>query len=249
MNSYRFLSSYYDRFTDDVGYEKWADFFEKIFEKEGLKPHLVVDLACGTGTLTAEMTKRGYEMIGVDASAEMLMQAMNQTIDLTPRPIFLNQRMENLDLFGTVDACLCCLDSINYVTDENALKTAFEKVHLFLEPNGIFIFDVNTKNKFDYMNGQCYVREDEDVFCVWQVSFDGEICEYNFDIFEKSGTKWTRLEEQHLEKYYSSEKLCKMLSDAGFIDIKIYAELSFEPINQNENRIFISARKRKLTNE
>lgn len=249
MDSYRFLSSYYNRFTDDVGYEKWADFFEKIFEKEGLKPHLVVDLACGTGTLTAEMTKRGYEMIGVDASAEMLMQAASQTIDLSPRPIFLNQKMENLDLFGTVDACLCCLDSINYMTDENALKQAIEKVHMFLEPNGIFIFDVNTKNKFDNMNGECYVREDEDVFCVWQASFDGVLCQYDFDIFEKSGTKWTRFEEQHLERYYSTNELYKMLSKAGFIDIKLYSELSFEPISDNESRIFISARKRKLTNE
>lgn len=249
MDSYRFLSSYYDRFTQDVGYEKWADFFEQIFKKEGLKPNLVVDLACGTGSLTSELTKRGYEMIGVDASAEMLMQAMNQTIELEPRPIFLNQRMENLDLFGTVDACLCCLDSINYVTDENALKEAIRKVHLFLEPNGIFIFDVNTKHKFDSINGECYVREDEDVFCVWQASFDGETCQYDFDIFEKSGTKWTRFQEQHMEKYYSLEYLCKILSQVGFNDIKTYAELSFESIKENENRIFISARKGGFTGE
>ena len=98
-------------------------------------------------------------MIGVDASEEMLMQAMDHTIDLEPRPIFLNQRMEDLDLYGTVDACVCCLDSINYITDISTLREAFRRVELFLEPGGIFIFDVNTKHKFDSMHGECYVGE------------------------------------------------------------------------------------------
>ena len=106
MDSYRFLSSYYDRFTDDVGYIEWADFFEQIFERERVHPHLILDLACGTGSLSRELSIRGYDMIGVDASPEMLMQAMENTVDLKSRPLFLNQTMEDLDLYGTVDACL-----------------------------------------------------------------------------------------------------------------------------------------------
>ena len=126
MNSYETLSEYYDRFTDDVGYEEWADFFERLFEKEGVKPELVLDLACGTGSLTRILAQRGYDMIGADASPEMLMQALQNTLDCEPRPLLLNQRMEELDLYGAVDACLCCLDSVNYVTEPEALQTAFE---------------------------------------------------------------------------------------------------------------------------
>lgn len=100
MNSYETLSEYYDRFTDDVGYEEWADFFERLFEKEGVKPELVLDLACGTGSLTRILAQRGYDMIGADASPEMLMQALQNTLDCEPRPLLLNQRMEELDLYG-----------------------------------------------------------------------------------------------------------------------------------------------------
>lgn len=246
MDSYRFLSSYYDRFTDDVGYGKWADFFEQIFHQEGLAPHLILDLACGTGSLSAVLAQRGYEVIGVDASTDMLMQAMDNTIDLEPRPLFLNQTMEQLDLYGTVDAVLCCLDSVNYVTDPNALREAFRRVELFLEPGGVFIFDVNTLAKFSRMNGECYVREDEDVYCVWQVDFDGAQCSYDFDIFERSGDAWQRNQETHRERYYSPEELTALLEELGFIQVKRYPELSFGALSGDEDRIFISARKRNL---
>ena len=247
MDSYRFLSVYYDRFTDDVGYERWADYFERIFDREGLSPHLIVDLACGTGSLSAVLAARGYEMIGVDASPDMLMQAMNNTLDLDPRPIFLNQRMEALDLYGTVDAVLCCLDSVNYVTDPAALREAFRRVELFLEPGGVFIFDVNTAYKFSRMDGECYVREDEDVYCVWQVAFDGTNCTYDFDIFEQQEDGlWDRVSESHEERFYAPEELTELLQELGFEAISVYPELDFGPLTGREDRIFITARKRKL---
>ncbi len=249
MNSYQFLSSYYDRFTDDVGYAAWADFFERIFVAEGLQPHLLLDLACGTGSLSAEFARRGYEVIGVDASAEMLMQAMDNTLSLQPRPIFLNQRMERLDLYGTVDACLCCLDSVNYITEPATLREAFRRVELFLEPGGIFIFDVNTQQKFDRMDGECYVREDADVFCVWQAVFKNPVCRYDFDIFTREGDCWSRQQETHTERYYAPDFLAQMLDDLGFLDVQFYPELQFPsaPYDRltGEDRIFISARKRK----
>ena len=159
MNSYETLSEYYDRFTDDVGYEEWADFFERLFEREGVKPSLVLDLACGTGSLTRILAQRGSDMIGADASPEMLMQALQNTLDCEPRPLLLNQRMEELDLYGAVDACLCCLDSVNYVTELEALQTAFERVHTFLNPDGLFVFDINTPEKFAFLlTAQSYIR-------------------------------------------------------------------------------------------
>lgn len=187
MNSYETLSEYYDRFTDDVGYEEWADFFERLFEKEGVKPELVLDLACGTGSLTRILAQRGYDMIGADASPEMLMQALQNTLDCEPRPLLLNQRMEELDLYGAVDACLCCLDSVNYVTEPEALQTAFERVHTFLNPDGLFVFDINTPEKFARIDGESYVREDDGVFCVWQAAVEDGLVRLPVRYFRAGG--------------------------------------------------------------
>lgn len=245
--SYQYLANYYDRFTDDVGYTAWADYFTQAFARANLQPELVLDLACGTGSLTFELAARGYEMIGVDASPDMLMQAMNRSLDCAVRPIFLCQRMENLDLYGTIQACLCCLDSINYVTDPKILRRAFEKVSLFLEADGIFIFDVNSLHKFERMHGQSYVREDGDVFCVWQVDFDGTHCTYDFDIFtvdeQTDGKHWFRDQESHQERYYSVEFLQKLLEEAGFDRIELCGTLSFEAPAADDDRVFFIARK------
>lgn len=245
MNSYQTLSAYYDRFTEDVGYNRWADFFEHLFTREGVRPKLVLDLACGTGSLTKLLADRGYEMIGVDASPEMLMQAMQNTMDCVPRPLFLNQRMEALDLYGTVDVCLCCLDSVNYVTDPGMLQKAFERVHLFLEPGtGLFVFDINTPEKFARIDGNSYVREDEDVFCVWQAAVEEGLCAYQFDIFERHGQGWTRAQEMHEECIYTVPQLTAMLETAGFTDVKTYGDQSFAPVQGGEDRIYFTARKR-----
>ena len=206
MNSYETLSEYYDRFTDDVGYEEWADFFERLFEREGVKPSLVLDLACGTGSLTRILAQRGYDMIGADASPEMLMQALQNTLDCEPRPLLLNQRMEELDLYGAVDACLCCLDSVNYVTEPEALQTAFERVHTFLNPDGLFVFDINTPEKFARIDGESYVREDDGVFCVWQAAVEDGLCAYQFDIFEQEDDVWHRAQETHEERACTADR-------------------------------------------
>lgn len=245
MNSYQALAAYYDRFTDDVGYADWADFFERLFAREGVQPGLILDLACGTGSLTKILAERGYEMIGADASPDMLMQAMQNTIDCAPRPLFLNQRMEELDLYGTVDVCLCCLDSINYVTDPAALQRAFKRVHLFLEPKtGLFVFDVNTPEKFARIDGNAYVREDKDVFCVWQAAVEDGLCAYQFDIFTREGGGWARAQETHEERIYTPETLTVMLTRAGFSEIKTYGDQSFAPVRGGEDRIYFTARKR-----
>ncbi len=245
MNSYEALSVYYDRFTRDVGYAGWADFFEEVFRKEDVHPKLVLDLACGTGSLTKELAVRGYEMIGVDASPEMLMRAMDSTLMCEPRPLFLNQRMEELDLYGTVDVCLCCLDSVNYVTEQDTLQRAFERVHLFLEPGtGLFVFDVNTPEKFGRIDGNSYVREEEDVFCVWQAAVEDGLCAYQFDIFKKEDDVWIREQETHEERVYSLDTLKDMLVHAGFSETKTYGGLDFSPVRGGEDRVFFTARRR-----
>lgn len=244
MTSYENLSRFYDRFTEDVDYERWADFAEAVFKREHITPRLVLDLACGTGTLTKIMAERGYEMIGVDASVEMLMQAQSNTISCEVQPIYLNQRMEALDLYGTIDVCLCCLDSINYVTDPDALQTAFERVHLFLEPKtGIFIFDINTPEKFAALDGNSYVREDDGVFCVWQAAAQGSLCAFQFDIFEEQGGSWRRFQEFHEERIYALNEIHDMLARVGFVEIACFGDLSFGAVDKTKNRVYFSARK------
>lgn len=248
MSSYDFLAGCYDRLTYDVDYAAWADYIEKHFARRGLPGKTVLDLACGTGSLTHELALRGYEMIGVDLSAEMLAEAAEKNRGVGPiEPIFLCQSMDKLDLYGTIDACVCCLDSVNYVTRPQQLQKAFERVHLFLMPGGLFLFDVNTPQKLQAMDGQVFLDETEDTYCVWRGEFSHRsgICSYFMDIFrldEETGL-WERGEELHQERAYSLEELTAMLEQAGFRDIKTYGELKMRPPVQGEGRVFFAARK------
>ena len=251
MNSYSFLAGSYDKLTYDVGYDQWADYLEKHFQKRGLPGKTVLDLACGTGSLTVELANRGYEMIGVDLSPDMLGEASEKAMDEVGEdqipPIFLCQSMDKLDLYGTIDACVCCLDSINYVTDPKKLKKAFERVHLFLMPGGLFVFDINTVEKLMGLDGQVFLDETEDTYCVWRAEFEKRrsICSYFMDIFqldEETGL-WERGEELHEERAYTVEELTAFLEDAGFKDIKTYGNLKMRAPAPGEDRIFFVARK------
>ncbi|MEG1879651.1 MAG: class I SAM-dependent methyltransferase, partial [Pseudoflavonifractor sp.] len=169
MESYEFLAGCYDELTADVDYGRWADYIERHFARSKLPIHTVLDLACGTGSLTKLLAERGYEMLGADRSEDMLAQAAEKCRDLSGEPpVFLHQSMEKLDLYGTIDACVCCLDSVNYVTKPKLLQKAFARVHLFLMPGGLFLFDVNTPEKLRSMDGQVFLDETEDTYCVWR---------------------------------------------------------------------------------
>ena len=244
MSCYEALAASYDGLTRDIPYEKYLRFFKTLLRRYGVKAATVLDLACGTGSLTRLLAQRGYDMIGADASPEMLMQAMQNTMDCSPRPLLINQRMEELDLYGNVDACLCCLDSVNYVTEPDDLAEAFRRVHLFLNPNGLFVFDINTPAKFSRIDGESYVREDDGVFCVWQAAVEDGLCAYQFDIFEQDGDSWSRAQETHEERVYEPQQLVRMLEEAGFTEIKTYGDQSFAPVKGGEDRIYFTARKR-----
>ncbi len=248
MSSYRFLAGCYDRFTYDVDYAAWAGYIEKHFRKRPLPGNTVLDLACGTGSLTRELALRGYEMIGVDRSPEMLAQAAEKNRGIAPvEPIFLCQSMERLDLYGTIDACVCCLDSVNYVTDPKKLQKAFGRVHLFLMPGGLFLFDVIAPARLEGLDGQVFLDETEDAYCVWRAEFSrrSRICSYFMDIFRLDGStgQWDRGEELHRERAYSIPELTAMLEKAGFRDVRTYGELKMRPPGTGEQRIFFAARK------
>ena len=249
MSSYDFLAGCYDRLTYDVDYAAWADYIEKHVRKNPLPGNTVLDLACGTGSLTRELALRGYEMIGVDQSPEMLAQAAEKNRGVSPvEPIFLCQSMERLDLYGTIDACVCCLDSVNYVTDPQKLRRAFARVHLFLTPGGLFLFDINSPAKLEGLDGQVFLDETGDTYCVWraELSKRSQICSYFMDIFrlDPATGQWDRGEELHRERAYSVPELTSLLEEAGFIDIRTFGELKMHPPKPDEQRIFFTARKK-----
>lgn len=248
MSSYGFLAGCYDELTYDVDYTAWADYIEKHFSRRGLPGRTVLDLACGTGSLTWELALRGYEMIGVDRSPEMLAQAAEKELpDVPIAPMFLCQSMERLDLYGTIDACVCCLDSVNYVTDPKKLLRAFQRVHLFLMPGGLFLFDINTQEKLIGLDGQVFLDETEDSYCVWRAEYSkrSRLCSYFMDIFrlDPMSGQWERGEELHQERAYSVSELTDFLHQAGFSSVQVYGNLKLRPPLPGEERVFFVARK------
>ena len=245
MESYEFLAGCYDQLTADVCYRAWADYLERHFARSAIPVRTVLDLACGTGSLTRILAERGYEMIGVDQSEEMLAQAAEKCRDVAgERPIFLHQSMEKLDLYGTVDACVCCLDSVNYVTRPAALRRAFQRVHLFLMPGGLFLFDVNTPEKFRKMDGQVFLDETEDAYCVWRAEFSEKrrICTYGMDIFRRrEGDLWERGQEVHREYAYELGELAGFLREAGFRRIRVCGDRRLRAPREGEERVFFAA--------
>lgn len=247
MSSYHTLAASYDQLTEDVQYEKRADFLEKLLRRSKIPVRTVLDLACGTGTMTWLLTGRGYEMIGVDASEDMLCEAAQKGNGDEPvPPVFLHQSMPKLDLYGTVDAAVCCLDSLNYLTDPREVRRTFGRLRLFISPGGVLIFDVNSRYKLEHLDNQVFLDETEDTYCVWRTEFARRtgICTYWMDLFQKRGSVWQRSLEVHRERAYSVEELTQWLEEAGFEDIRVCGDLKMRPPKADEQRIFFSCRRK-----
>ena len=248
MDAYKNLAVSYDRLTNDVDYEATVDFYYEILKKEGLKPRTAVDLACGTGSVTAILARKGLQVIGVDMSKEMLTVAQQKAADLENPPLFLCQSLQTLYLPRGVDLAVCALDSLDYITDPADCAEAIRRTYKVLNPGGIFIFDVNTPEKLRAMDGQVFLDEDDDVYCVWRGDFDekNNICSYGMDLFQRKGTLWERSFEEHREYAYSADQLVGYLKAAGFTHIRVYADRLFEAPREEEQRIYIKARKGKI---
>ena len=240
MSAYEALAASYDALTEDVEYQKRADYLEKLFRKSHTPVHTVLDLACGTGTMTWILTARGYEMIAVDASREMLSQAMAKTAPGIA-PLFLCQSMPKLDLYGTVDAAICCLDSINYLTRPADVRETFRRLHLFIAPGGLLVFDINTVEKLSALDGQVFLDDTEDAYCVWRTEYRRGLCYYYMDIFQRDGDTWRRSFEEHRERGYTVEELTAWLREAGFTGIRTYGDGVLRTPKENEQRIYFTA--------
>ena len=245
MDAYHELAKSYDRLTNDVDYEATVDFYFEILKREGLNPRTAVDLACGTGSVTAILARKGLDVTGVDLSEEMLTQAFQKVMDMEKPPRFVCQPLQELYLPRGVDLAVCALDSLDYITEPSDCETAIKRIYKALNPGGIFIFDVNTPEKLRAMDGQVFLDEDDDVYCVWRGEFDDQtnICSYGMDLFQREGTVWHRSFEEHREYAYSRDQLTGYLKAAGFTHIRVYADRLFEAPREGEQRIYFKARK------
>ncbi len=245
MNAYHALAASYDRLTGDVDYRGTVDFYKRIWLREGCRPRTAVDLACGTGSVTLLLAQEGLRVTGVDLSEEMLTVAQQKAQMLPSPPLFVCQSLQRLYLPRGVDLAVCALDSLDYILDPKDCAEAIRRVYRSLNPGGIFIFDVNTPEKLRAMDGQVFLDEDEDVYCVWRGEFDPKtnICSYGMDLFQRQGNYWNRSFEEHREYAYSREQLTGYLRSAGFTGIRVYGDCRMEPPGPGEQRIYFSARK------
>ena len=248
MGAYGALAASYDRLTNDVDYGATVAFYRGILAQEGLRPRTAVDLACGTGTVSILLAQQGLRVIGVDMSEEMLTVAQQKAGDMDNPPRFVCQHLQKLVLPRGVDLAVCALDSLDYITDPNDCAEAIRRVYRALNPGGIFIFDVNTPEKLRAMDGQVFLDEDDDVYCVWRGEFDERtnICSYGMDLFQRQGRLWRRSFEEHREYAYSAEQLTGYLKGAGFTNIRVYGDRRLEPPRSGEQRIYFNARKGRI---
>jgi len=248
MDAYHALASSYDRLTNDVEYGAVVDFYSQILDKEGLRPRTAVDLACGTGSVSVLLAKAGMQVTGVDMSEEMLCEACAKAQESGVEITFVCQSLQKLNLPRGVDLAVCALDSLDYITDPEDCQEAIRRIYKYLNPGGCFIFDVNTPQKLKAMDGQVFLDEDEDVYCVWRGEFDEEtnICSYGMDLFQRSGECWRRSFEEHEEYAYTQQQLMQYMRQAGFTQIEVYADRSFAKPAEDAQRIYFKGRKGKV---
>lgn len=217
MNAYTSLAAYYDSLMEPTVYRQFCGVLCRELQRADIREGLVLDLCCGTGFLTRLLAEEGYEMIGCDASPEMLDIAREKCRELPEPPVWICQRADELDLYGTIRAAVCSMDSVNYLTDLRELKRAFSRVSLFLEPGGRFLFDVKSRAMFEALEGASSVQEGEGWLSCWQYGFDRRSgrAAHQVDLFQQEGDAWRRFTEVHEQRWYSEAVLKQALEQAG----------------------------------
>lgn len=246
MNAYETLAGAYDGLTRDIHYAAVCDFLEAALQSEGKKPETVLDLACGTGSMSVLLAQRGYRVLGADISEEMLTVAAQKAAELAENPpYFIRQAMQKLRLPEQMDLIVCLLDSLNYLTKPEDCRQTFARVYAALKQGGVFFFDINTPEKLASLDGQVYLDENEESYCVWRVEYETEkrLCWYGIDLFRKQGALWSRSIEQHCEYAYEPDELRQWLREAGFSDVRCFADCRMEPPRAGEQRIYFLAKK------
>lgn len=246
--SYGVFSEFYDALTANVSYDTVSQVLSSLLTRYGKGRGLLLDLACGTGSVSVRLAKKGYEVIGVDLSPEMLSEAQNKAYSAGQNILFLCQDMTALDLYGTVDAAVCTLDGLCHLPDEESVFAALQKVSLFMNPGGVFLFDVNSVYKHRAVLGNnTFVYDTDDVYCVWQNTLlpDGVTVQMDLDFFEpvSDAGDYVRQSERFTERAYPRETLEAMLKKAGFTVLDVFDGYSGKPAHDTSERLLFAVRK------
>ena len=241
FQAYGEFARVYDMFQDNVDYQTWGKWLRQQLAAQGITDGLVLDLGCGTGTMTEILAEAGYDMIGVDNSGEMLAEAMEKRVESGHDILYLLQDMQEFELYGTVRAVVSVCDSLNYITEEEELEHVFALVNNYLDPQGIFLFDMNTVYKYQTMIGNTTIAEnrDEGSF-IWENSYDEEtgINTYELALFiPREDGLYEKDEEVHYQRAYSLEKIKELIGKAGMELLAVYDAYTLEPPKKDSGRL------------
>ena len=244
MEAYTSFARVYDLFMDNVPYEEWSEYIISLLTEAGIKDGLVADLGCGTGKMTRLLSKAGYDMIGIDNSGEMLEIAREHQYEEDDGILYLLQDMREFELYGTVRAVISICDSMNYLLEEADLLTVFKLVNNYLDPKGLFIFDLNTRYKYEILLGETTISENREEGFIWDNYFDEEegINQYDLTLFiREEGDLYRKYEETHFQRVYELETVKRLLKEAGLMFVAAYDAFTKEPVREDSERIYIIA--------
>lgn len=246
MEAYTSFASVYDTFMDNIPYEEWAEYLSRLLAEYEVTDGIVLDLGCGTGTLTELMAARGFDMIGVDYSEEMLEIAMEKRAESGRDILYLLQDMREFELYGTVRAVISICDSLNYITEEEELEEVFRLVNNYLDPEGVFIFDFNTVYKYrEILGDQTIAESREDCSFIWDNYYyeEEQINEYELSLFlQEEGNLYRKYVETHYQKGYELETIKSLLEKSGMKFVTAYDAFTRNPPTKESERVYVIAR-------
>lgn len=245
--NYLSFANVYDILMNDVDYKGWADYINKVFNRYKANPKLMLELCCGTGSITLELAKSGIEMIALDKSLEMLNIAQQKAYNDKQNILFINQNMTDFELYGTVDTVGCFMDGINYITDIKHLRKMLNLVHNYLNPRGLFIFDIRSEYGLtEVVGNNTFAENVEEVSYIWNNSFNkkSKISNMELTLFTKDGDAYRKTTEIHKLRAYSEAEINEELAEAGFEVLDLFENLTFKRPDAKSQRIFWVVRKK-----
>lgn len=246
MEAYSSFAKVYDELMDNIPYESWCSYLSELLKKYSVDSGLVLDMGCGTGNITQRLAESGYDMIGIDNSLEMLMIARDK--DKSKEILYLLQDMRSFELYGTVRAVVSICDSMNYILEEEELLMVFKGVNNYLDPGGVFIFDMNTVYKYQELLGESTIAESRENCCfIWDNYYyeEEQVNEYELSLFIKEEDDlFRRFRETHFQKAYSVETVKALLIKGGLEFIAVYDAFTWDPPSEDSERIYFVAREK-----